>query len=219
MAKQIIADSIGGSGDGHIISTDNFFIRGSRYCFDASKLAEAHQVTQNLFLNNASKGFSPLIVDNTNMKYWEMFCYLQGAVQYGYAIEIMEPMTPWRWNVTALAQRTKHGVPKEKIQIMKGNYESGCSMQQMMNTLSLRPVTTPKMRLIPPINLIDIELETTVSNALNVPIKKDQYQAYKHDAAHWSSQIDNQKDDKKPKEETNPFKWSAPSQGSQVSDF
>lgn len=134
-----------------------------------------------------------------------MFCYFQGAVQYGYMIEIMEPMTPWRWSINILAQKTKHGVPMDKIKIMKSNYESGCSLEQMMGSLALQPVTKPKMRLIPPINLI--ELYPT-----NDSIKKDQNNQQQDKNANFNSSNAYQKDEKKPKEETNPFFWSAPPQ-------
>lgn len=165
-------------------------MRGGRYSFDASKLSDAHDSAQKMFLNHASKGYSPLIIDNTNMKYWEMFCYLQGAAQYHYAIHVIEPITPWRWNPSVLAQKNKHGVPMDKIKIMKGNYESGVSLDQILSSLNIQPVAKPKLRDVPPISLIELQDEN-IGSAIVVPQQVDRNANY---------------------HETNPFKWTQPPQ-------
>lgn len=67
VANQIIEETVKNPKD-HIVSADHFFIRGGRYLFEASKLGQAHETAQKMFAQKASLGYSPLIVDNTNME-------------------------------------------------------------------------------------------------------------------------------------------------------
>jgi len=49
---------------------------------------------------------------------------LQIARQAGVAhVHVLEPDTPWAWDVEELKRRTVHGVPSEKIQSMMGAWE------------------------------------------------------------------------------------------------
>lgn len=96
-------------------------------------------------------GWAPIIVDNTNMRWWEMFNYFKTAVQYGYIIKILEPNTPWRISVGKLAQRNKHGVDAEGIARMLSNYEPG-SVENILNAMQIHNYAmTPKLRSFPEI--------------------------------------------------------------------
>lgn len=151
LAQQLVEDSVQSDPSSHIVSADDFFIRNGKYYYDRSRISEAHDSSQKLFCKRASSGYSPLIVDNTNTKYWEMACYLQMAIQYSYHIEIMEPTTPWRFNPIKLAQTNKHRVPLDRIQIMKENYETGVSLKDLAKSLwRLELVQKPLLRLFPP---------------------------------------------------------------------
>ncbi|CRK87090.1 CLUMA_CG000858, isoform A [Clunio marinus] len=149
LAHRIIEDTIGleNDPDNHIISADKYFIkRNGFYKFEPEKLPEAHQFTQTLFTQSAANGLSPIIVDNTNVCYWEMYYYMQVAVQYGYHIEIMEPNTPWKFFEGKLATKNQHSVSYEKLKKMKSNYQNGLSVNQLLKSINLEPVKHPKMR-------------------------------------------------------------------------
>ena len=145
-------------------------VRG-RYMFQPDKLSDAHQSCQTLFTQRASKGISPLVVDNTNMMHWEMYYYLQVAVQYGYHIEIMEPNTPWKFSEKKLALKNTHAVSWESISRMKNKYENGQNVKHILSALNLDVVTQPRMRSNQPVvkkapkqpeivkDLIDFELK------------------------------------------------------------
>lgn len=80
------------------------------------------------------------------MMHWEMYYYLQVAVQYGYHIEIMEPNTPWKFSEKKLALKNTHGVSFESISRMKNKYENGQNVKDILSALNLDVVTQPKMR-------------------------------------------------------------------------
>lgn len=153
LAHEIIEETVKATEnrDDHILSADKYFMVRGRYLFKQENLSAAHDFCQRLFTQRASQGMSPLIVDNTNMMYWEMYYYLQVAVQYGYHIEIMEPNTPWKSSEKKLALKNIHSVPFESINRMKNKYENGLGVEAMLHALQLDIVRQPKMRNIPPI--------------------------------------------------------------------
>lgn len=151
LAKKIVDDTVRKNPTDHIISADDFFYRSGKYLYDISKLTEAHQTAQRTFFNRASKGYSPLIIDNTNMEHWEMFPYIQAAIQYSYHLEIIEPQTPWKCTASKLAHRNKHSVPMDKIKKMMDKYQKiGGVRDFVKNVLNLDIVQEPKIRNIPP---------------------------------------------------------------------
>lgn len=101
LARSIIDRTMHGDYDNHIFSTDDFFYdkRSKQYIFDRSRLSQAHESNQFRVAQRAMNGWSPIIIDNTNMKWWEMFPYFKTATQYNYIIKILEPNTPWRISV------------------------------------------------------------------------------------------------------------------------
>jgi DNA-nicking Smr family endonuclease/predicted kinase len=156
LAHQLIEETVKNR-IGHVFSADDFFMtnRGV-YKYDGSKIGEAHAQTLRLFTQSAAKGTSPLIVDNTNLEYWNTFGYLQAAVQYFYHIEFMEPATPWKFKEGILASKNQHSVPVDKIKLMKERYETGVDIQKLLKSNNLDPNYTPKMRNFPPIEQPDL---------------------------------------------------------------
>ena len=53
-----------------------------------------------------------IIVDNTNIKLWEMKNYVLAGEEYNYAIRIEEPDTYWAFKYRQCAKRNSHGVPE-----------------------------------------------------------------------------------------------------------
>ncbi|XP_029458516.1 NEDD4-binding protein 2-like 1 isoform X2 [Rhinatrema bivittatum] len=107
-----------------ILSTDDFFItEDGTYAFNQDFLEEAHKWNQKRAKKAMKRGKSPIIIDNTNIQAWEMKPYAIMALENDYEVIFREPETRWKFNVQELARRNIHGVPREKIQHMKEQYE------------------------------------------------------------------------------------------------
>ncbi|KAL8577093.1 hypothetical protein ACOMHN_002172 [Nucella lapillus] len=136
--KSFLAKKIQGSGQ--IFSTDDFFMRNGRYRFSAEQLPVAHQWNKQRVIRALEKRVTPVIVDNTNMQFWEMYPYGRMAYTRGYIIEILEPDTPWNFKPSRLAKLNSHGVEKDAIQRMLERFEPmnrADFMQRMHNKMQL----------------------------------------------------------------------------------
>lgn len=61
------------------------------------------------------QGIPTIVVDNTNMKLWEMKKYVIQAEKFQYSVQIREIKdtdTPWAWNVKQCAKKNSHSVPQ-----------------------------------------------------------------------------------------------------------
>lgn len=80
--KSTLAKSLGGK----YFEADMYFVRGSEYKFDATKLKEAHEWCRSsvggLMINEEPK----LVVSNTFTQEWEMKPYYELAERYGYTV-------------------------------------------------------------------------------------------------------------------------------------
>ena len=56
-------------------STDNFFMRGNRYCFDITKLSKYHWMNLAAFTEDLRAGTDVVICDNTNLQTWQTLPY------------------------------------------------------------------------------------------------------------------------------------------------
>lgn len=123
--SRALIDKTLGNGDyrNHIFSADDYFIVNGTYKYQADRIEDAHRFNQNNVRAKARDGWSPIVVDNTNMTLWEMFAYVQIAADNGYYLEVLEPVTHWRFNARSLASRNTHGVPEQKIKAMLAKYE------------------------------------------------------------------------------------------------
>ncbi|GFT36864.1 NEDD4-binding protein 2 [Nephila pilipes] len=121
---------------GVICSTDDYFYLKGRYIFDASKLDEAHFWNQNRARESILNGITPVIIDNTNVEFWEMIPYVSMGKKYNYYTVILEPNTPWKFNVKNLANKNKHKVPKEKILRMLDKYQHNITVSSFDKILS-----------------------------------------------------------------------------------
>lgn len=152
LARTVIDRTVnGGNYSEHIFSADDYFCdqRTKQYNYDRSRLRQAHNANKLNVARRARSGWSPIIIDNTNMKLWEMFAYVEEGIGNGYAIKILEPSTEWAKSVDELAMRNTHKVDAAKIQRMLAIYEPG-SVDDILNALNLRP-TRPMLRNFPKI--------------------------------------------------------------------
>lgn len=105
---------------------DHFLVRtgtGTHYNFDPSKLSAAHQACQRKAEEACTRGVSPVVIDNTNIKKWEMMHYVKLASNYHYVIIVLQPNTPWCNDPQELARRNKHGVPADVLQAKLQSFE------------------------------------------------------------------------------------------------
>lgn len=148
-----LVDKTLGNGDyrNHIFSTDSFFISNGTYRYQADRIEDAHRFNQNNVRTKAREGWSPIIVDNTNMTLWEMYAYVQIAADNGYYLEILEPATHWRYNARSLASKNTHGVSEQKIKAMLAKYEKLADTIELYKLCKLEHVLylPPKKRHFP----------------------------------------------------------------------
>ncbi|KAJ1114153.1 hypothetical protein NDU88_002392 [Pleurodeles waltl] len=115
-------------------STDDFFINeDGTYEYNPDFLGEAHRWNQKQAQKAMKKGKSPIIIDNTNIHAWEMKPYVLMALQHDYEVIFREPETRWKFNVQELARKNNHGVPREKIQRMKEQYEHNVTFHTVLH--------------------------------------------------------------------------------------
>ncbi|XP_030056226.1 NEDD4-binding protein 2-like 1 [Microcaecilia unicolor] len=118
-----------------ILSTDDFFItEDGTYVFNQDLLEEAHKWNHKRARKAMKKGKSPIIIDNTNIHAWEMKPYAIMALENDYEVIFREPDTRWKFNVGELARRNSHGVPREKIQRMKEQYEHDLTFHAVLHS-------------------------------------------------------------------------------------
>lgn len=117
--KSFIANNM----EGTALSTDDFFTTEGGYDFEPTQIGQAHAWNQQRTETAMMKGDSHIIVDNTNIMFWEMKPYILLAEKYGYEIEWVEAQSEWAWNPEECHKRNKHGVPLEVIQTMLNKYQ------------------------------------------------------------------------------------------------
>jgi len=106
-----------------VCEADKFFYdKEGNYNFDPSKLKEAHawcknEVETRMIDHQNNKQYYPEIaVSNTFTQEWEMEDYFKLAVKYGYkVVSLIIENRHGGQNV--------HGVPEDKLQIMKNRFE------------------------------------------------------------------------------------------------
>ncbi|KAM8708253.1 hypothetical protein ACLKA7_015255 [Drosophila subpalustris] len=135
-----------------VFSSDDYFLTRRGYEFNPNLLPDAHEWNRQRVKQKAAAGWSPIVVDNTNIMIWEMQPYVQIAVQHGYILHLLEPQTSWSKSASKLAQRNSHQVPKESIQRMLERYEKA-TVAVLLSLLKETKYTVPlpQLRLQPPL--------------------------------------------------------------------
>lgn len=173
LSKQILESTIGFDNNYkiHILSSDDYFTRNTEgtYKYNSSHISDAHNWNQRRAFEALSRGFSPVIIDNTNTQMWEMQPYATMAIDYGYIIEILEPDTHWCFNDKELTKRNKHGVSKAKIVEMTSRYEKNVTPQKLLcaYNLTYRFQKLPQLRLYPPLNVGFSSSSTNINSNSN----------------------------------------------------
>jgi predicted kinase len=113
----VILYTPGSNNTNNVLSTDDFFIdENGNYNFDPSKLKEAHNKCQLNCAERMKLGLSKIVVANTFTQKWEMEPYFDMAERYKYRVHtiIVENRHEGK-NI--------HGVPDDKLKIMKDRFE------------------------------------------------------------------------------------------------
>lgn len=166
MAREIIDATTCDEYHHHIFSSDDYFYdRRGNYNFNPNNLGEAHQSNKTRVDRYARNGWSPLIIDNTNIRCWEMNNYLEIAVRYGYLVHLVEPNTAWSGSASKLAMKNSHNVPKESIERMMLNYEL-TTVNQAMASMGLKHIMPmPQYRQFPPVKFKEFFSKPHLNNA------------------------------------------------------
>jgi predicted kinase len=95
---------------------DQFFMEDGEYKFDPTKLREAHQWCKDQVEYVMINGMPKVAVSNTFTQEWEMTPYFELASKYGYMV------------ITMVVEnrhggQNEHGVPDDKLEIMKNRFE------------------------------------------------------------------------------------------------
>ena len=116
--KSTFAKTLGGT---HF-ETDNFFMVDGEYKFDVTKLKAAHEWCQNsvntaMILNITTDLNNTIVISNTFTQEWEMKPYFDMAETYGY--RVFSLIVENRHGGV-----NQHGVPEDKLEIMKNRFET-----------------------------------------------------------------------------------------------
>lgn len=123
-----------------IFSADKYFInkKNGKYRFDFNKIGEAHNWAFQEFLTAIELEVTPVIVDNTNCEAWEMEKYAKVAVNNGYWIEIVEPITEWAWDSMELFKRNVHSIPYDSIISFIRRYDHNITVDSLLAKFKLK---------------------------------------------------------------------------------
>ncbi|XP_068123154.1 NEDD4-binding protein 2-like 1 [Hyperolius riggenbachi] len=117
-----------------VLSTDDYFLmEDGTYIYNPDLLQEAHRWNQKRARKAMNRGKTPIIIDNTNIVAWHMKPYAVMALENAYQVIFMEPNTHWKFNVRELTRRNSHGVPREKIQRMKEDYDHNVTFHSVLH--------------------------------------------------------------------------------------
>lgn len=94
------------------VSADQYFLVGSYYKFDPSKLGLAHGDCFKRFIGCLQDNVNLVVVDNTNTTSEEIAPYILGAQAYGYEAEIITLHIPYM----VAYGRNQHGVTAEGVE-------------------------------------------------------------------------------------------------------
>jgi len=115
--KSTFAKNLVGEKDYCHKEADMFFVdRDGNYNFEPSKIKDAHQWCQEEMDFLMRLEHSPLAVSNTFTQEWELQPYYELAIKYGYYVTSI--IVENRHEGT-----NEHGVPEDKVQIMKERFE------------------------------------------------------------------------------------------------
>lgn len=121
-----------------ICGTDEYFTdEHGNYNWSANLIKEAHNWNVERAREYMSNGVNVVIIDNTNVQFWEAEKYIKIGLEHRYIVRVEEVKTPWAGNIDELVQRNVHRVPRESIERMRDKWESQESFDEKIQALVL----------------------------------------------------------------------------------
>lgn len=130
--KSTLAKELGKKGI--VLSTDDYFMKNGIYDFDPKKLGVYHKMNQEKTKECMEKQITPIVIDNTNSKEWEMKPYVELADEFGYDVKIEELPIP---SMEELIKRQKSreninkSLPKETLERMINNFKKNITINDI----------------------------------------------------------------------------------------
>lgn len=122
----------------HIFSADAYFVDNfGNYQFNPSLLSLAHEDCRKRTEAALKQRVNPVVVDNTNIKIWEMEIPCRMAIANGYQVRILEPKNYWSLSPYSCANKNVHSVPLDTIKQMHNNYEPVQNVNQLLKNFGL----------------------------------------------------------------------------------
>lgn len=109
-------------GFGDIISADDFFMKGEKYCFDPRLLPQAHAQCFSRFLEYV-KGGRSVIVDNVHSQKWEYKNYQLIAEMMVFEIKVFEVPCHNLDTLRMFQARNIHNVPYHTMEAIWNRWE------------------------------------------------------------------------------------------------
>lgn len=131
--KSTLSKNITDKEGGYIFSTDEFHYKDGKYQFDPEKKALYHQMNIKRAEDAMKAGKSPIIIDNTSIKFEYAEPYVKAAKENGYEIKVAEPNTPWAFDLEELTKRNSGRAPKDVIKQMLIDWEPHDLFMQKLN--------------------------------------------------------------------------------------
>ena len=107
-----------------IVSADDWYtLPDGTYAYNPKQIQFAHAACQ-FAARAALRSRFPVIVDNTNIQKRHVKPYLDLAREFDVPLTYQQSGTPWAFDVDECFRRNTHGVPRERIQQMKDDWEN-----------------------------------------------------------------------------------------------
>ncbi|KAL5005692.1 hypothetical protein ScPMuIL_016850 [Solemya velum] len=121
----IVRDLVKKYPDAVVCSADHYMHseNDNEYKFDANNLREVHEKCQQKAQSSCEIYCPVIVIDNTNIRRWEMKKYLELARSYNYIVIMVVPRTDWKMDPNECARRNVHDVPAEIIQRKINDFE------------------------------------------------------------------------------------------------
>ncbi|XP_031427667.2 NEDD4-binding protein 2-like 1 isoform X3 [Clupea harengus] len=118
--------------DGVIVSTDDYFRDypgGNIVNFDTRKLWKAHEEAREKALDAMRRKINPVIIDNINIGFWEMYPYVLMGFHRGYFIEFVPMMD---YTIEELYGFNKGRIRYEKFEQWESSYRNVKHIYQIL---------------------------------------------------------------------------------------
>lgn len=118
----------------YVLSADDFWVQNAagEYRFDGRLIGEAHAWNQDRMVAALENGADAIVIDNCNVCREHAKPYVRLALEFDYEVVIVEPKTPWAFDLDGLLAHGSHNVPRHSLERMLRNWESDLTVASIM---------------------------------------------------------------------------------------